>query len=118
MTGGRWIGGAAVPMSRLGMFNTPKGLARLSVSREQISLTVHPAFLAERLASHPWVVRPADPAAIFAVRGSGFARGVGFQVAQSRPFYFWAGRHRDEVVAAITAAGYPVEAVERRPQYH
>jgi hypothetical protein len=113
----RWTGGASVRLRSVGMLNVPKPFGTLTVAPERISLQVRPASLSARLPGHPWLLTPADQPAIFPVRGSAFKRGVGFQRGSAKPYYFWCGRDLPDVLAAIEAAGFVVEMVERRPEY-
>jgi hypothetical protein len=113
----QWTGGASVRLRSFGMLNMSKPFATLSLAPQRIELEVRPAFLSHRLPGYPWTLTPADDLAIFPVRGSAFARGIGFQPGLAKPYYFWCGRAQRDVLNAIEAMGFRVDRQERRPHY-
>jgi hypothetical protein len=118
MTGrSRWKGGASVRLRSAGMLNMPRPFGTLTVTSGTISLVVRPAFLSGRLPGNPWRLNPDDHAVVFPVRGSAFKRGVGFERPSEKPYYFWCGRALPDVLKAIEAAGFPIEMIERRPEF-
>jgi hypothetical protein len=113
----RWIGGASVRLRSVGMFNVPRRFATLSLTPGRVLLEVRPASFTRRLPGYPWTLTPSQQPEIFPVRATGFKRGVGFRKPGQKPYYFWCGRARDDILDALETAGFAVSRTERRPEY-
>jgi hypothetical protein len=94
----RWIGTANVPFRR-GRFN-----AALDLTGETLTLQFQPQFLAN---PSPLVVTPYQVAKAFPARALSRGPGIGIKPRDGQTYYLWLAE-RDEVLAELTAAGFPV----------
>jgi hypothetical protein len=87
-------------------------LAVLTVSGSRLSLILR---VPRRLAiASSLDVTPDGLAGIFPTRAL-WSRGVGFTTAEGREYYFWARRHRKELLDFLRAGGWPVTETPRKP---
>ena len=100
----RWFGTSIVPYRR-GRFN-----AALDLTGGILTLQFQPQFLAN---PSPLVVNPYQVANVIPVRGLGRSLGILIKPYDGQAYYFWLAE-RDEVLAELTAAGFPVLSGRQR----
>ena len=108
---GRWVGSASVP-GPMGYMEIGVFLAVAEVSKRALVLRVRPAIIRLMFGIENLRVAPGEGAVIFPAHKLGQ---TGIEIRrEGRPsYYFWTG-HRDDLLAALHAAGFEVSAEEQR----
>jgi hypothetical protein len=107
----RWIGAADVP-GQLGRMKATTPLAVLELVGPNLSLRVRPQVVSRFFGVRPLRVEPPEVEAIFPAKGRLRTQAICIRPHGQPPHYFLLG-DRASILAAIAAAGFPVEWAER-----
>ena len=116
-----WIGGASLPgrlhVRRLNMrVNVGKRSGELSLLGDRLSLVVRGQTLDTALGVPLLNLTPLDGATVFPARPFLVGRGLGIQPVGGEAYYFFPEQgNREQILLTLQAAGFWVEAHERRP---
>jgi hypothetical protein len=107
----RWAGSARVPGPK-GYIDVGIFLAVIEVSAEHLKMRSRPAAMRKMFRLSNLDVRPWDGVTIYPARKLG-QQGVEIRVADAPSYYFWL-RNRQQLMDALSAAGFRVSDVEQR----
>jgi hypothetical protein len=108
----RWIGGANM-IGTLGRVSATGPFGVLELSQGRLTLDVKPRWLAKVFGLTPLSVTADEVSQIFPAKGQLRSPGVGIFMPDRHVSYFFTGR-REEILAALQAAHFPVSWDERR----
>lgn len=119
--GQTWVGSASLPSRlRVGSLNmrvnVGKNAAEMTLVGRQLSLHVRGYNLDSVMGTLLVDLTPIDGAAVFPARPFLAGRGLGIQPVGAEAYYFFPRqRNREQILLALQAEGFQVEARERRP---
>ncbi len=108
--GTRWVGAGTLP-GYLGYWQVSVPLVVMMLSGQRLTLSVRPGLLSKLNGFESLNVEPADQALIRPVR-SGRKDGIELKANGRQSYYFWPMAWRDDVMAALTRAGFQVSNEE------
>jgi hypothetical protein len=107
----RWTGSARVPGPQ-GYIDIGIFLAVVKVSDERLEMRSRPTLVRRMFRLDNLDVRPQDGVTIYPAHKLG-QQGVEIRIPDSPPYYFWL-RNRQQLMDALSAAGFSVSDVEQK----
>ena len=106
-----FVGGMNVPSALGGRLNATFPLVALTIG--EATLRMHPRWLAGAMFSD-FEVPLHEITAAFLLRSAFLRSGLGFELSDGQPAYFWTFQNKGRVLAVLQQRGVPIDRVPRR----